>query len=166
MPSRWGRGRRPGPRAGTDVGASTGGRGKVVAAINVTPLVDVVLVLLIIFMVTATYIARQAFEAELPTAAKADPLEANPPLVIEVRADRSIWVGGESFSIEALPERVRRKDGPDGKIAEQAVIAADKAVDYGRVTEVIDLIRRNGIEKFALEIRLAPKAAAPEEATP
>lgn len=139
------------------MGASAGGKGKVVAAINVTPLVDVVLVLLIIFMVTATYIARQAFEAELPTAAKADPLEANPPLVIEVRADRGIWVGGELFTIETLAERVRRKDGPGGKIADQAVIAADKAVDYGRVTEVIDLIRRNGIEKFALEIRVKPK---------
>jgi len=136
------------------------GKGKV-ATINVTPLVDVVLVLLIIFMVTATYIARSAFEAELPTAAMADPLEANPPLVIEVRKDRSIWIGGEPFTLETLPERVKRKDGPDGKVARQAVIAADKAVDYGRVTQVIDLIRRNGISKFALEIRLEAKAADP-----
>ncbi|MCA9542056.1 MAG: biopolymer transporter ExbD, partial [Myxococcales bacterium] len=89
-------------------------RGKIVATINVTPLVDVVLVLLIIFMVTATYIARQAFEADLPKAASGDPIEANPPLVIEVRADRAIWVGGEPFTIETLAERVRRKDGPGG----------------------------------------------------
>ena len=136
--------------------AGSVGKGKV-AAINVTPLVDVVLVLLIIFMVTSTYIARAAFEAELPTASTADPLEANPPVVIEVRADRSIWVGGEQFTLETLAERVKRKDGPDGKVAEQAVIAADKSVVYGRVTEVIDLIRRNGIEKFALEIRLERK---------
>lgn len=148
------------------MGASTGSRGKVVAAINVTPLVDVVLVLLIIFMVTATYIARQAFEAELPTAANADPLEANPPLVIEVRADRSIWIGGEQFGLDTLDARVKRPDGPSGKKADQAVIAADKAVDYGRVTEVIDLVRRAGIDKFALEIRLAPKSPPAEEATP
>lgn len=142
--------------------AGAAGKGKV-AAINVTPLVDVVLVLLVIFMVTATYIARAAFEAELPTAAKADPLEANPPLVIEVRKDRSIWVGGDTFDEAGLAERVKLKDGPDGKVAEQAVIAADKSVDYGRVTQVIDIIRRNGIKKFALEIRLEAKTP---EATP
>lgn len=149
---------------------SAPGRGKVVASINVTPLVDVVLVLLVIFMVTATYIARQAFEADLPTATAADPLEANPPLVIEVRADRSLHIGGERYDLAGLAERIERPDGPDGKKAEQAVIAADKAVDYGRVTEVIDTLRRGGIEKFALEIRLPPKAPPPptesEGATP
>lgn len=139
-------------------------RGKIVASINVTPLVDVVLVLLVIFMVTATYIARQAFEADLPTASTADPLEANPPLVIEVRADRSLHVGGEPFDLAGLGERIQRADGPGGKKAEQAVIAADKAVDYGRVTEVIDTLRRGGIQKFALEIRLPPKSQAPPPA--
>ena len=138
-------------------------KGKVVAQINVTPLVDVVLVLLIIFMVTASYIARQAFEADLPTATTGDPLETNPPLVIEVRADRSIHVGGQPFDLAGLDARVRQPDGPDGKKAEQAVIAADKAVDYGRVTEVIDVVRKAGIEKFALEIRLAKTSAKPDE---
>lgn len=138
-------------------------KGKVVASINVTPLVDVVLVLLIIFMVTATYIARQAFQADLPTATNADPLEANPPLVIEVRADRSLHVGGEPLDLPGLEARIARPDGPGGKKAEQAVIAADKAVDYGRVTEVIDTLRRGGIEKFALEIRLPPKKPATED---
>ncbi|MCB9542070.1 MAG: biopolymer transporter ExbD [Myxococcales bacterium] len=138
-------------------------KGKVVASINVTPLVDVVLVLLIIFMVTATYIARQAFEADLPTASNADPLEANPPLVIEVRADRSLHVGGEALDLAGLEARIARPDGPGGKKAEQAVIAADKTVDYGRVTEVIDTLRRGGIQKFALEIRLPPKKPAAED---
>lgn len=141
-------------------------KGKIVASINVTPLVDVVLVLLVIFMVTATYIARQAFEADLPTAQTADPLEANPPLVIEVRADRSLHIGGEALDLTGLAARIARPDGPGGKKAEQAVIAADKAVDYGRVTEVIDTLRRGGIEKFALEIRLAPKKPADPGAAP
>lgn len=145
--------------------AGSVGRGKV-AAINVTPLVDVVLVLLIIFMVTSTYIARQAFEAELPTASAADPLEANPPLIIEIRADSSIYVGGEPFTLATLDARVKQPDGPDGKKADQAVIAADKAVNYGRVTEVIDLIRRAGIQKFALEIRPGKPPAEKAEEQP
>ena len=133
------------------MGAPQPSRGRM-AAINVTPLVDVVLVLLIIFMVTATYITRQQFEADLPTAASGDALEKT-PLIIEVRADRTVRVGQQQMTLEGLARRVRQPDGPDGKRADRAIIAADKRVDYGRVTEVIDTLRLAGIKSFGLEIR-------------
>jgi biopolymer transport protein ExbD len=118
-------------------------RGRV-AEINVTPLVDVVLVLLIIFMVTSSYIARRAFEAELPTAASGEPLK-EPPIVVEVTAEGAVKVSGEALTLQALAARVKGID--------RAVIAADKRVPYGKVTEVIDTLRLSGVARFGLEIR-------------
>ncbi len=119
-------------------------KGRRVAEINVTPLVDVVLVLLIIFMVTATYIARKAFEAELPTAASGDQLD-DPPMVVEVTAEGAVRISGQVLDLRQLAERVKGK--------ERAVVAADKRVPYGKVTEVLDVLRLSGVAKFALEIR-------------
>lgn len=127
--------------------AGSVGKGRRVAEINVTPLVDVVLVLLIIFMVTATYITRQTIEAELPTAASGEAAEET-PLLIEVRADRSVFVEGRTLDLQGLADLVGQPDMP-----EQAIIAADKSVDYGRVTQVIDTLRLAGIAKFGLEIK-------------
>ncbi len=109
-----------------------------------TPLVDVVLVLLIIFMVTATYISRKAFEAELPTAASGEQLE-DPPLVVEVTEQGAVRISGETLDLQTLSDRV--------KGTERAVIAADKRVPYGRVTQVIDTLRLSGVARFGLEIR-------------
>jgi len=125
------------------MGAS-GPRGRRVAEINVTPLVDVVLVLLIIFMVTATYIARRSFEAELPKAASGEPLE-DPPLVVEITAAGVVRVSGEPLSLQALSARTAG--------IERAIVAADKRVPYGKVTEVIDTLRLSGVARFGLEIR-------------
>ncbi len=133
-------------------GAPQGGRGKVVAGINVTPLVDVVLVLLIIMMVTGQFIGRQMFEAELPKGASGEPVN-EVPLVVEIRADRSIWVGVEQLDLAALAKRAKARDGADGEAASKAIIAADKKVDYGRVAEVIDVLRLAGIGGFGLEIK-------------
>ncbi len=133
-------------------GAPQGGRGKLVAGINVTPLVDVVLVLLIIMMVTGTFIGRKLFEAELPTAASGDAV-IEVPLVVEVRADRSIWVGAERLDLMGLSQRAKAADGPGGAAATKAIIAADKRVDYGRVAEVIDTLRLAGVAGFGLEIK-------------
>lgn len=120
------------------------GRGGKVADINVTPLVDVVLVLLIIFMVTASYIARKSIEAELPTAASGEAME-DPPLVVEVTAQGLVRVSGEPLSLQQLADQV--------KGIERAIVAADKRVPYGKVTEVIDTLRLAGVARFGLEIR-------------
>ncbi len=133
------------------MGAAPGG-GRRVANINVTPLVDVTLVLLIIFMVTASYITRAQIEAELPTAASGEALE-KPPLVVEVREDEGIYVEATRYDLEGLAARVKLKDGKDGKAADRAIIAADKRVPYGRVTQVIDTLRLSGIKSFGLEIK-------------
>ncbi len=92
-----------------------------ITGINVTPLVDVVLVLLIIFMVTATYIVRESIEVELPRAAH----------------------GGESVGV--MLNIVITKDA-------RAIISADKNSFHGAVVHVIDLIKGQGIGKFAINI--------------
>lgn len=132
--------------------APSGGGGKIVAGINVTPLVDVVLVLLIILMVTGSFMGRKMFEAELPKASAGENIK-DTPLIVEVRRDASIWVAGEQFDLDGLKVRAARPDGPDGKPAQNAIIAADTNVRYGIVVGVIDTLRVAGVPNFGLEIK-------------
>ena len=134
-------------------GAAQGGRpGRPVSEINVTPLVDVMMVLLVIFMVTATFLARGAFDAKLPEAAHGLPLD-QAPLVVEVLADGTIRIEGERVDVPGLKEAARRSVEAGDEGARRAIVAADYRVIYGRVVEVIDTLRGAGVAGFALEIR-------------
>ena len=118
-----------------------------VAAINVTPFVDVVLVLLVILMVTSTDLVRAQLGITLPSAATAG--EAVPTtLNIVVKDDGSLWLDGNATNRISLAEILR--DRPKEKA--QAVISADRGVDYGEVIAVIDLIKASGLNDFALSV--------------
>ncbi len=124
---------------------------EVISNINVTPLVDVVLVLLIIFMVTATYIVRQTIEVELPEAANAgETVETTLALVLD--KEGRLFLNGEQVSEAALAEAIPRlkEKAKGGKL--QAIIAADKSVSHGRVIHLIDLIKGLGVSSFAFNI--------------
>ncbi|MCT2398009.1 ExbD/TolR family protein [Novosphingobium mangrovi (ex Huang et al. 2023)] len=136
--------------------SSDGGRGRrggrsraPMAEINVTPLVDVMLVLLIIFMVTAPLL-KAAVPIELPESrAKAMSEEAD-QLTISVRRDGTIFFETSPLAPGELPERlasVRR--GPDGKLP-LVTLRADKALDYGRVMDVMGELNRAGFTSISL----------------
>jgi biopolymer transport protein ExbD len=127
-----------------------------ISDINITPLVDIFLVLLIIFMVTATlFIEEQQRQKEIPlTLPKAysgnDPAkEASPLNVIVDRAGR-IYLNGESSSLDGVGEVVKARKA--GGTPPDVVLSADKDLPYGQVTRVIDFLQLSGIGSLAINV--------------
>lgn len=120
------------------------------ASINVTPFVDVVLVLLVIFMVATDFIRPQAINVELPRAANGGEIVPN-TLNLVVAQSGQIALDGAPIETDALHERLRIATTNPAE-RPQVVIAADKGVDYGRVISLIDLVKSHGIDDFALQI--------------
>jgi len=133
-----------------------------ITGINVTPLVDVVLVLLIIFMVTANFIVRETVEVDLPRAANGG--ETVQGLVnVVLDKDGKLYFDGTELSEAALSTKVAEQVAKDKDT--RAIISADQTIPYGRVMRLIDVVKGQGIAKFALNIEkdVAPAAtpAAP-----
>ncbi len=121
----------------------------IIADINVTPLVDVTLVLLIIFMVTATYIVTPSIQVDLPKAATGDEAPSS-TLAIVLTADARLYLNGEETTEEALADAVFREHEANPGV--QAIISADKDITHGYVVRLIDLVKLNGVSRFAINI--------------
>lgn len=122
---------------------------EVIAEINIVPFVDIVLVLLITFMLTSSVIAKASFTVELPTAASAGSA-VNSTVNVVIDADGKLFMDGVETTHDKLGAFVARASWKDKDV--QAVISADKKVDYGYVVRVIDVVKANGIKSFALNI--------------
>jgi biopolymer transport protein ExbD len=123
---------------------------EVIAEINVVPFVDIVLVLLITFMLTSSVIAKASFTVELPTAASAGSA-VNGTVNVVIDDQGKLFMNGVETNHERLGAFVARASWKDKDV--QAVISADKKVDYGNVVRVIDVVKANGIKSFALNIQ-------------
>lgn len=119
----------------------------VMSEINVTPLVDVMLVLLIIFMVTAPMM-QQGLEIELPETAASGVSTSEEPFVLVINKSKRITVGGQNIPIGDLQKRLQAifEKRPN----KQIYIQADKAVDYGFVAETMAEVRAAGITNIGL----------------
>ncbi|NVI99641.1 biopolymer transporter ExbD [Myxococcus sp. AM009] len=129
-----------------------------ITGINVTPLVDVVLVLLIIFMVTANFIVRETVEVDLPRAANGG--ETVQGLVnVVLDKEGKLFFDGAELTEQELEQRVQEAVAKDKDT--RAIISADQSIPYGRVMRLIDVVKGQGIAKFALNIEkdVAPAAA-------
>ena len=122
-------------------------RGGPMADINVTPLVDVVLVLLIIFMLTASVIEDHSLKVELPEAATAQQTESS-TLGLTIDSDGRWYLNGESTTEEGLRAFIQAELKQVDEL--QAIIAADRSVPYGEVVKAIDLVKQEGVVQFAL----------------
>jgi biopolymer transport protein TolR len=120
------------------------------ADINVTPLVDVTLVLLIIFMVTAPFL-QSGLELQLPKVA-ARGLEAKEGLVVSVRADRTIAVGNTIVGLERF-ERVLQEAGATRR---PVFLRADSRVAYGVVVDLMARMRRVGVTNLSIVTETPP----------
>jgi biopolymer transport protein TolR len=121
----------------------------IIADINVTPLVDIMLVLLIIFMLTANLIAKQAIEIDLPHATQSTTL--NPTtLAITLTREGALYLNGKPVTPAVLRQEVTAAVARDPKT--QAIIAGDKSVSHGRVVWVLDVVKSLGITSFAIQI--------------
>jgi|YNPNPStandDraft_1061719.scaffolds.fasta_scaffold60594_2 biopolymer transport protein ExbD len=131
----------------------------VFAEINIVPFTDVCLVLLIIFLMTASFLVTgSGLEIELPTASSAVPQDEN-QIVIFVTAKGEVYLAGEKTSLEALLDRLTEEAAKSQKIV--VVVSADRKVPYGSVVEVLDAVRLSGLEYLALAAELQPSPGHP-----
>jgi biopolymer transport protein ExbD len=129
--------------------ASTSDDDDLIADINVTPLVDVVLVLLIIFMVTATYIVRASIEVDLPRAAHGGEAVGT-VLSVVLTKDGQVFLDGVQRTEDALVARTR--DAVARDVETRVIISADRGALHGAVVRVIDLVRGAGVTRFAIHV--------------
>ena len=130
---------------------------KAINQINVVPYIDVMLVLLIIFMVTAPLISPG--EIELPSVGSKLTVPVQ-PLEVTLRNDSSIWLRDQAantpptrVSRDELIARVRAKQAQQ---EQPVVIAADKSARYEDVLNILDLLQRNGVKKVGLLAKPPP----------
>jgi biopolymer transport protein ExbD len=134
--------------AGGSLSARGGKRG-VITGINVTPMVDVVLVLLVIMMVSAFYIVSQSLKVELPKTATSDEA-AQSPLGVTVTKE-----GNYLFNQKPIAESSLRSEFQKAKASNKdasLVLTADREALHGDVVHVIDLAKVEGITKFAITV--------------
>lgn len=128
----------------------------IISGINVTPLVDVVLVLLVIFIVTASFLLKSTIPVELPAAASAEQTPSG-LLTVVVARDGAVSVNGQPGGLDALDAAVSSAAATrDGRRdAVDAFVSADVGAPYGRFAEVVDRLRVAGVVKVALDTRPA-----------
>jgi len=112
--------------------------------INVTPLVDVVLVLLLVFMVTAPMMSR-GIDVSLPVANQPqnDPEDR---VTVSVGADGRVYVGSKPVAMVLLEDQIRGL--MEGKAQKVAYLRADEALRYGKVIEVVDVLKKAGVDQI------------------
>ena len=125
-----------------------GGRGAIVG-INVTPMVDVVLVLLVIMMVSATYIVSQSIKVELPKTATSDEAVSSVAAVTITKDGKLLW-GGDAVDEPALVAKLKAARAGGAEV--NLVVTADQDALHGRVMHVIDLAKIEGVTKFAINV--------------
>jgi biopolymer transport protein TolR len=132
---------------GPNIGDRGGGLYKPVADINVTPLVDVMLVLLIIFMVTAPLLAS-GMKVNLPTATAAQPLNPQEPIVVIVSKEGKVALGPDEVEPARLVDAIREKIGDD--LTRTIHVRGDREAPYGAIVTVLDLLASNGLVHIAI----------------
>ena len=129
-----------------------------ITGINVTPLGDIVLVLLIIFMVTANMIVRETVEVDLPRAANTQDKTVQGPVMLTMDKDAKVFFDGIEVAQDALVTKMKDAVAKDKEV--RAIISADQSLNYGKVMGLIDLVKEAGIAKFALNIQKEAKPTA------
>ena len=120
-----------------------------ITEINMTPFVDIVLVILIIFLITATVMMPRTFSIALPKATLADQMD-KVPIIISIDREGRIAINGVRLEQDDQFEAIFRGQNPGG--APQAVIAADKDIRHGRLIDVIDRLKRLQVQRIGIEV--------------
>ena len=123
-------------------------RNRLITDINITPLVDILLVLLVVLMVVSTYIVSQAMNVELPRTAAPDVANVD-PLTLTLYRDGEVRIDGRTIPEVSVPDELANafRSRPDVPL----VISAEVDVPHGRVLQFVDLARRSGGTRFAIK---------------
>ncbi|HLG23145.1 MAG TPA: biopolymer transporter ExbD [Candidatus Manganitrophaceae bacterium] len=126
---------------------------RLMAEINVVPLVDVVLVLLIIFMITAPLLYR-GMDIKLPQAAT-NTIKSEERKILTIEKNRSIYLDKEEVGLAQLERKLQSLKASAPQVS--LYLRADREVPYGTVVQVMDLIKRAGIDKLGIVTEPIPK---------
>jgi biopolymer transport protein ExbD len=130
-------------------GSASDNDDEAITGINVTPLVDITLVLLIIFMVTASYIVKETIEIELPRAAHGgETLQKT--FAVLVSKEGKTYLNGVPMDDAGLIAAVKDAQAHGEDV--QAIVGADKNATHGMVTHLLDVLKGAGVLKFAIQI--------------
>jgi biopolymer transport protein ExbD len=146
----------------TVAGAYGGGEeGDLISGVNITPIVDVCLTLLIVFIVTASAMVNRSMPVQLPKAASA---ESAPPSILNIAISRTgeVFLNGAPGRLEDIPRAVdeaRARAASEAKLA--GFVSADVEAPYGKFAEAVDRLRLAGITDIALDTQPAPEPQAP-----
>jgi biopolymer transport protein ExbD len=124
-----------------------------VTGVNITPIVDVALVLLIVFLVTSSLIVSRSIQVEVPRAATGAETAVG-LLALVVASSGDIYVNGQPARLEDVPRAVaeaRRRLEPGQKLT--GFVSADVSAPYGRFAQVVDVLRQEGIVDIALDTK-------------
>lgn len=116
-------------------------------AIDLTPMLDIVFIMLIFFIVTTSFIKPSGITVDQPTAVTAEPKQAN-NILIGLTPQGEVWIGGQPVdlrSVQAMVERMKAAS-PDAAV----IIQADKAAPSGLLVRVMDQVRLAGVENMAI----------------
>ena len=131
--------------------------GGLLAEINVTPFVDVMLVLLVIFMV-ATPLMIQGVPIDLPRVAAANLPHQSKPIIVSVARDRVVYIGDQRIDLSDLPGRLQTLRSASGDLP--VYLRADRGVSYGAVVDVLGCFGASGFTRVSMLTEPAPGGTA------
>jgi biopolymer transport protein ExbD len=129
--------------------SDTGRRDPLITGINITPLVDIVLVLLVVLMVVSTYIVTQTMRVDLPRA-NTENTPKSDPLTLTILRDGGILLDDQPIVEAEVPDALALAFRSEADRA--MVISADRTVPHGRVVEFVDIARQSGATRFAIKV--------------
>jgi biopolymer transport protein ExbD len=124
--------------------------GEGINEINITPFVDVVLVLLVIFMVTAPVMIKESLKVNLPKTLTSDITTKAASIGVAISKEGQVFLEGNLMGPESLEKELKRisRDAPETNF----LISADTDSRHGDVVKMIDLLKRNNLNRFALQV--------------
>ncbi len=122
-----------------------------IAEINVVPLVDIILVVLIIFMVTAPLVLKPTIDVNLPQASSGEQNKATESLEVVIDKSGSLYLNGVAVSLDQLKEKVA--ENAKNSANSSVVLTADKDVTLDGLTQIIDAIKSSGVKKVGFSIQ-------------
>lgn len=132
-------------------GNSGGGDNETIAEINIVPLVDIVLVVLIIFMVAAPLVMQPKIDITLPKSSSTDIDKSKKPMKITIGGKGEIFVNNKEISLDDLRSESLAEFQKNPEVS--AILVADKSVTLEMVTDVIDTVKSQGLKKVAFSIQ-------------
>ena len=123
---------------------------EVIDGINITPMVDVILVLLVIFMVTANFLKKESININLPKVQAADP-NVSQSVQVAITRDGKILLEGQETTEEKLVSNLERdlKFRPNMRLT----LSADEKLAYGTIMKLMGVIRKAGVSRVALSVK-------------